>query len=109
MATAIATDAKYNFIRQLQRKCTPGDRVLPLIPFNQDPMLPPIPPVAAAQRLSGAGTAARAVSLGQAAERSRRARRHRRPQAPAMNDTATIAASGRNASALRSRSATACW
>jgi general secretion pathway protein D len=45
VATAIATDAKYNFIRQLQQEAAsqPGE-VLPLIPFNKDPQLPPIPP-----------------------------------------------------------------
>jgi general secretion pathway protein D len=43
--TAIATDAKYNFIRQLQKEAgsNPGE-ILPLIPFNKDPQLPPIPP-----------------------------------------------------------------
>jgi general secretion pathway protein D len=47
IATAIATDAKYNFIRQLQMEAgsQPGE-VLPLIPFNKDPQLPPIPPPA---------------------------------------------------------------
>jgi general secretion pathway protein D len=47
IATAIATDAKYNFIRQQQVEAgsQPGE-VLPLIPFNKDPQLPPIPPPA---------------------------------------------------------------
>ena len=47
IATAIATDAKYNFIRQQQMEAgsQPGE-VLPLIPFNKDPQLPPIPPPA---------------------------------------------------------------
>ena len=42
---AYETDAKYNFMRDLQRKAgaNPGE-VLPLIPFNKDPMLPPLPP-----------------------------------------------------------------
>jgi general secretion pathway protein D len=44
VATAIATDAKYNFIREQQQKAgaNPGE-ILPLIPFNKDPLLPPIP------------------------------------------------------------------
>jgi len=43
--TAIATDAKYNFIRDMQQKAgsNPGE-ILPLIPFNKDPQLPVIPP-----------------------------------------------------------------
>jgi general secretion pathway protein D len=43
--TAIATDAKYNFIRDMQQKAgsNPGE-ILPLIPFNKDPQLPPLPP-----------------------------------------------------------------
>jgi general secretion pathway protein D len=43
--TAFATDAKYNFIRQQQKEAgaQPGE-ILPLIPFNKDPELPPIPP-----------------------------------------------------------------
>ncbi len=47
--TAVATDAKYNFIRQQQKEAgaTPGE-ILPLIPFNKDPELPPIPPPPAA-------------------------------------------------------------
>jgi hypothetical protein len=49
VATAIATDAKYNFIRQQQKEsgAQPGE-LLPLIPFNKDPQLPPIPPPATA-------------------------------------------------------------
>jgi general secretion pathway protein D len=45
IATAIATDAKYNFIRDMQRKAgsNPGE-ILPLIPFNKDPTLPILPP-----------------------------------------------------------------
>jgi general secretion pathway protein D len=45
VATALTTDSKYNYIREEQRK-TGSDRgeVLPLIPFNRDPQLPPIPP-----------------------------------------------------------------
>jgi general secretion pathway protein D len=44
-ATAFVTDAKYNFIRQVQKEsgAQPGE-ILPLIPFNKDPELPPIPP-----------------------------------------------------------------
>jgi general secretion pathway protein D len=43
--TAIETDAKYNYIRELQKKAgaQPGE-ILPLIPFNKDPLLPPVPP-----------------------------------------------------------------
>jgi general secretion pathway protein D len=43
--TAIETDAKYNFMREQQRKAgaNPGE-ILPLIPFNKDPLLPPVPP-----------------------------------------------------------------
>jgi general secretion pathway protein D len=43
--TAIETDAKYNYIREQQRKAgaNPGE-ILPLIPFNKDPLLPPVPP-----------------------------------------------------------------
>jgi general secretion pathway protein D len=44
-SAAIATDAKYNFIRQLQKEASSQKgEVLPLIPFNKDPMLPAIPP-----------------------------------------------------------------
>jgi general secretion pathway protein D len=43
--TAVETDAKYNFIRDMQQKAgsNPGE-ILPLIPFNKDPQLPKIPP-----------------------------------------------------------------
>jgi general secretion pathway protein D len=43
-ATAYETGAKYNFIRDLQQKSdsNPGE-ILPLIPFNKDPLLPPLP------------------------------------------------------------------
>ena len=43
--TAVETDAKYNFIRNMQQKAgsNPGE-ILPLIPFNKDPQLPEIPP-----------------------------------------------------------------
>jgi hypothetical protein len=43
--TAIETNAKYNFIRELQQKAgsQPGE-ILPLIPFTKDPLLPPVPP-----------------------------------------------------------------
>lgn len=45
VSTAVATDAKYNFIRQQQKEAgaQPGE-LLPLIPFNKDPQLPPLPP-----------------------------------------------------------------
>jgi len=45
IATAIATDAKYNFMRDMQEKAgsNPGE-ILPLIPFNKDPTLPVLPP-----------------------------------------------------------------
>jgi hypothetical protein len=50
VTTAIETNAKYNFIRDQQQKAgaNPGE-ILPLIPFNKDPMLPPIPPPEATQ------------------------------------------------------------
>jgi general secretion pathway protein D len=43
--TAFETNAKYNFIREQQKKAgsNPGE-ILPLIPFNKDPLLPPAPP-----------------------------------------------------------------
>jgi general secretion pathway protein D len=46
VTTAFETDAKYNFIRDQQRKAgaQPGE-ILPLIPFNKDPILPELPPV----------------------------------------------------------------
>jgi general secretion pathway protein D len=45
VATAIATDAKYNFIRDMQQKAGKNlGEILPLIPFDKDPKLPPIPP-----------------------------------------------------------------
>ena len=44
LAAAIETDAKYNYIREEQRKShRPKTEVLPLIPFHPEPMLPPIP------------------------------------------------------------------
>jgi general secretion pathway protein D len=44
VAAAIETDAKYNYIRDEQRKShRPKSEVLPLIPFQPEPMLPPIP------------------------------------------------------------------
>lgn len=44
VATAIETGMKYNYIRDQQQKAgsNPGE-ILPLIPFNKDPQLPPIP------------------------------------------------------------------
>ncbi len=45
LATAIATDAKYNYIRNEQIKAgRPKTEVLPLLPFTKEPRLPPIPP-----------------------------------------------------------------
>jgi general secretion pathway protein D len=45
VATAIETNAKYNAIREDQLKVARDPtEVLPLIPFNKDPILPPIPP-----------------------------------------------------------------
>jgi general secretion pathway protein D len=46
VTTAFETGAKYNFIRDQQRKAgaDPGE-ILPLIPFNKDPVLPPLPPI----------------------------------------------------------------
>jgi general secretion pathway protein D len=46
ITTAFETDSKYNFIRDQQRKAgaNPGE-ILPLIPFNKDPQLPPLPPI----------------------------------------------------------------
>jgi general secretion pathway protein D len=48
--TAFETDAKYNFIREQQRKAglNPGE-ILPLIPFTKEPVLPPLPPPEAAK------------------------------------------------------------
>ncbi len=44
LATAIETDAKYNYIRNEQMKATrPKSEVLPLLPFTPEPVLPPIP------------------------------------------------------------------
>lgn len=44
-ATAVETQAKYNYIREEQRRAQrPKSDVLPLIPFQKEPMLPPIPP-----------------------------------------------------------------
>jgi general secretion pathway protein D len=45
LATAIATDAKYNYIRDEQiRAGRPKSELLPLIPFTKEPRLPPLPP-----------------------------------------------------------------
>jgi general secretion pathway protein D len=46
VTTAFETNAKYNFIRDQQRKAgaNPGE-ILPLIPFNKDPVLPELPPI----------------------------------------------------------------
>ncbi|MBC8026426.1 MAG: type II secretion system protein GspD, partial [Steroidobacteraceae bacterium] len=50
VTTAFETDAKYNFIRDQQRKAgaDPGE-ILPLIPFNKDPQLPALPPIEASK------------------------------------------------------------
>ncbi|HEU5138159.1 MAG TPA: type II secretion system secretin GspD [Steroidobacteraceae bacterium] len=43
-ATALATNAKYNYIRDEQRATMrPKSEVLPLIPFSKEPILPPLP------------------------------------------------------------------
>jgi general secretion pathway protein D len=43
-ATAIETNAKYNFIREEQRSTMrPKTEVLPLLPFSKEPLLPPVP------------------------------------------------------------------
>jgi general secretion pathway protein D len=46
VTTAFETNTKYNFIRDQQRKAgaNPGE-ILPLIPFNKDPVLPELPPI----------------------------------------------------------------
>jgi general secretion pathway protein D len=57
VATAYETGAKYNFIRDQQVKAgaNPGE-ILPLIPFNKDPVLPPLPPpLAPSQATPGNG------------------------------------------------------
>jgi general secretion pathway protein D len=44
-STAIATDAKYNYIRNEQIKSgRPKTEVLPLLPYTPEPRLPPLPP-----------------------------------------------------------------
>ncbi|HEX6397283.1 MAG TPA: type II secretion system secretin GspD [Steroidobacteraceae bacterium] len=44
LASAIETDAKYNYMRQeILRGAPPKTEVLPLIPFTPQPTLPPIP------------------------------------------------------------------
>jgi len=43
--TAIETNAKYNYIREEQRATLrPKSELLPLLPFNKEPLLPAIPP-----------------------------------------------------------------
>jgi general secretion pathway protein D len=43
-ATAIETNAKYNYIREEQRSTMrPKTEILPLLPFTAEPLLPPIP------------------------------------------------------------------
>jgi len=43
-ATAIETNAKYNYIREEQRSTMrPKTEILPLLPFSKEPLLPPIP------------------------------------------------------------------
>lgn len=55
LAAAIATDAKYNYMRdEVMRGSAPKSEVLPLIPFTPGPVLPPIPsPLPAAQPAPG--------------------------------------------------------
>jgi len=44
VAAAIETDAKYNYIRDEQFKThRPKSEILPLIPFDDEPRLPPLP------------------------------------------------------------------
>jgi general secretion pathway protein D len=44
LATAIETDAKYNYIRDEQRKAGRSKSdILPLLPFTKEPQLPPLP------------------------------------------------------------------
>ncbi len=56
LAAAIATDAKYNYMREeITNGSAPKSEVLPLIPFSPGPSLPPIPsPLPAAQPAQGA-------------------------------------------------------
>jgi general secretion pathway protein D len=43
-ATAIETNAKYNYIREEQRATMrPKTEILPLLPFSAEPLLPPVP------------------------------------------------------------------
>ena len=45
VATAIETNAKYNYIRDEQRAAgRPKSEVLPLLPYSKEPLLPPLPP-----------------------------------------------------------------
>ncbi|HEU4778504.1 MAG TPA: type II secretion system secretin GspD [Steroidobacteraceae bacterium] len=45
VATALETNAKYNYIRDEQRAAgRPKSEVLPLLPFSKEPRLPPLPP-----------------------------------------------------------------
>jgi len=45
MQTSIETNAKYNAIREEQRRQGPTNELLPLFPFDKKPILPPAPPV----------------------------------------------------------------
>ncbi len=45
MQTAIETNSKYNAIRDEQRKMGPRGELLPLLPFEAKPELPPAPPL----------------------------------------------------------------
>ncbi len=45
MQTAIETNSKYNAIREEQRKIGPRGELLPLLPFETKPELPPAPPL----------------------------------------------------------------
>jgi general secretion pathway protein D len=51
VATAVETNAKYNYIRDEQRAAgRPKSELLPLLPFSKEPRLPPLPsPLAPAE------------------------------------------------------------
>jgi general secretion pathway protein D len=56
--TAIATNSKYNYIREQQQR-QGGRELLPLLPFEKKPVLPPLPPqqVSPSPKGNGAETA----------------------------------------------------
>ncbi|MEP7312807.1 MAG: type II secretion system secretin GspD [Pseudomonadota bacterium] len=43
--TAIETNAKYNFMRDAQREQGPHNELIPILPFEKRPELPPAPPI----------------------------------------------------------------